>query len=79
MKTSDYRGILFNFQHEFWKNNRDIIPAICYAVDRQSIVDAVREYRPMGLYSAMSITMRKWSTMTMIRPKPGQCWKDWDV
>lgn len=41
MKTSDYRGILFNFQHEFWKNNRDIIPAICYAVDRQAIVDAV--------------------------------------
>lgn len=41
METSDYRGILFNFQHEFWKKNRDIIPAVCYAIDRQAIVAAV--------------------------------------
>lgn len=41
MKTSDYRGILFNFGNEYWKKNRDIIPAVCYAVDRQSIIDAV--------------------------------------
>ena len=41
MKTSDYRGILFDFHHEFWQRNRDIIPAVCYAIDRQSIVDAV--------------------------------------
>lgn len=41
METSDYRGILFNFQHDFWKKNRDIIPAVCYAIDRQAIVDAV--------------------------------------
>lgn len=41
MLTSDYRGILFNFQHAFWNNNRDIIPAICFAIDRQAIVDTV--------------------------------------
>lgn len=41
MKTSDYRGILFNFQNEYWKANRDIIPAICCSLDRQAIVDAV--------------------------------------
>lgn len=41
MKTSDYRGILFNFQHEYWKRNRDLIPAICYAIDREAIVEAV--------------------------------------
>lgn len=41
MQTSDYRGILFNFQNDFWKKNRDIIPAICYAIDRQAIIDAV--------------------------------------
>lgn len=41
MKTSDYRGILFNFRNEFFKKNRDIIPAVCYAIDRQAIVDAV--------------------------------------
>ena len=30
MMTSDYRGILFNFQNEYWTENKDIIPAICY-------------------------------------------------
>ncbi len=41
MKTSDYRGILFNFWNEYWTKNRDIIPAICYGIDRQAILDAV--------------------------------------
>lgn len=25
MKTSDYRGILFNFANEYWTENKDII------------------------------------------------------
>ncbi len=41
MKTSDYRGIMFNFANPYWTENRDIIPAICYALDRQAILDAV--------------------------------------
>lgn len=41
MKTSDYRGILYNFANEYWKENSDLIPAINYAIDRQAIVDAV--------------------------------------
>lgn len=41
MQTSDYRGILFNFRNDYWTANRDIIPAVCYAIDRKSIVDAV--------------------------------------
>lgn len=41
MKTSDYRGILFNFRNDYWMENRDIIPAVCYAIDRQAIIDAV--------------------------------------
>jgi len=41
MKTADYRGILFNFRNHYWTENRDIIPAICCALDRQAIVDAV--------------------------------------
>lgn len=41
MKTSDYRGILFNFRNAYWTKNRDLIPAVCYAIDRQSIIDAV--------------------------------------
>ena len=41
MTTSDYRGILFNFNNPYWTENRDIIPAVCYALDRQAILDAV--------------------------------------
>lgn len=41
MKTSDYRGILFNFWNEYWTKNRDIIPAVCYGIDRQAILDTV--------------------------------------
>ncbi len=41
MKTSDYRGILFNYANPYWTENKDIIPAICYGIDRQAILDAV--------------------------------------
>lgn len=41
MTTSDYRGILFNFHHPYWTENRDLIPAVCCALDRQAILDAV--------------------------------------
>lgn len=41
METSDYRGIMFNFRNEYWTRNCDIIPAICYALNRQAILDAV--------------------------------------
>lgn len=41
MTTSDYRGILYNFNNEYWKENADLIPAINYAIDRQAILDAV--------------------------------------
>lgn len=41
MKTSDYRGILFNFWNDYWIMNRDIIPAVCYAINREAIMDAI--------------------------------------
>lgn len=41
MKTSDYRGILYNFANEYWQKNADLIPGINYAIDRQAIVDAI--------------------------------------
>ncbi len=41
MKTSDYRGILFNFWNPYWTENRDLIPAVCCALDRQAILDTV--------------------------------------
>ena len=41
MQTSDYRAIAFNFANEYWQENTDIIPAICYGIDRQAIIDSV--------------------------------------
>ena len=35
MTTADYRGILFNFVNDYWTENRDLIPAVCCALDRQ--------------------------------------------
>ena len=53
MQTSDYRGILFNFNNPYWQENRDIIPAICYAIDRQAIVDAVLLGQGMPAYGPL--------------------------
>ena len=41
MKTSDYRGILYNFGNPYWQANRDLIPAINYAVNREAMIQAV--------------------------------------
>lgn len=41
MMTSDYRGILFNFANPYWQKNRDLIPAVCFGIDREAIVDTV--------------------------------------
>lgn len=53
MKTSDYRGILFNFQNPYWTENRDLIPAICCAIDRQAILDAVVLGRGVTAYGPL--------------------------
>lgn len=41
MKTADYRGILYNFNNEFWQKNKDVIPGINYGIDRKAMVDSV--------------------------------------
>ena len=53
METSDYRGIMFNFANKYWQENRDIIPAICYAIDRQAIVDTVLLGEGMPAYGPL--------------------------
>ena len=53
METSDYRGILFNFSNPYWTENRDLIPAICYAIDRQAILDAVVLGRGVTAYGPL--------------------------
>lgn len=53
MKTSDYRGILFNFWNDYWTENKDIIPAVCCALDRQAIIDAVLLGQGMPAYGPL--------------------------
>lgn len=53
MTTSDYRGIMFNFWNEYWQKNRDLIPAVCYGLDRQAIIDAVLLGQGMAAYGPL--------------------------
>ena len=53
MTTADYRGILFNFANDYWTENRDLIPAICCALDRQAIIDSVLLGQGMAAYSPL--------------------------
>jgi peptide/nickel transport system substrate-binding protein len=41
MKTSDYRGIMYNFNNKLFKDNPDLPKALNYAIDRHSIVSTV--------------------------------------
>ena len=41
MKTSDYRGIMYNFNNDLWKNNKELIHAFNCAVDRDAMVSSV--------------------------------------
>ncbi|MGL4850394.1 MAG: ABC transporter substrate-binding protein [Clostridium sp.] len=39
--TADYRGILYNFNGGFFKDNKELPQALSYAIDRQGILDSV--------------------------------------
>lgn len=41
MTTADYRGIMYNFNNDLWKNNPELPKILSYAVDRQAIIDSV--------------------------------------
>lgn len=41
MKTADYRAIMYNFGNDFWKDNKELIRAFSYAIDREAIIDSV--------------------------------------
>ena len=41
MHTADYRGILYNFNNEFFKTHRELPNILSYAIDRQAIIDSV--------------------------------------
>lgn len=41
IKTSDYRGIMYNFNSPIFKNNKGLPNALSYAIDRKAILDSV--------------------------------------
>ena len=53
MLTADYRGIMFNFQNPYWQKNKDLIPAMCYALDRKAIIDTVLLGQGMTAYGPL--------------------------
>lgn len=53
MLTADYRGIMFNFNNPFWQKNKDLIPAMCYALNRKAIIDTVLVGQGMVAYGPL--------------------------
>jgi len=41
MDTADYRGILYNFNNQFWKDHPELPSALSYAIDREAIVRSI--------------------------------------
>ncbi len=41
MSTADYRGILYNFNSDFFSRHRELPNILSYAIDRQAIIDSV--------------------------------------
>lgn len=40
-KTADYRSVACDFRTDFWKENKDSVGVLNYAIDKQAIVDSV--------------------------------------
>lgn len=67
MKTSDYRGIMYNFNAELFKNNRELPAALSYAVDREAIIKSVllghgeAAYSPLQMGEYKNETIEKYT------------------
>jgi peptide/nickel transport system substrate-binding protein len=55
MKTSDYRGILYNFNNPFFKAHRELPNALSYGIDRQAILDSVLLGQGQVAYSPLQV------------------------
>lgn len=55
MKTADYRGIMYNFNAELFKKNRELPAALSYAVDRQAIIKSVLLGHGEAAYSPLQM------------------------
>ncbi|MDR1688749.1 MAG: ABC transporter substrate-binding protein [Clostridiales bacterium] len=53
MNTADYRGILYNFGNSFFAENPGLPAALSYAIDRESIIQAVLLGQGEAAYSPL--------------------------
>ena len=56
MDTSDYRGIMYNFNSDFFAKHRELPSILSYAIDRQAIVDSVLLGNGEAAYSPLQKT-----------------------
>ncbi|HSQ33784.1 MAG TPA: ABC transporter substrate-binding protein, partial [Peptostreptococcaceae bacterium] len=55
-KTADYRGVMYNFNKPLFKENKEIIKALSYSVDRKAIIDSVLMGMGDVAYSPLQIS-----------------------
>lgn len=55
MKTADYRGIMYNFNADLFKNNRELPAALSYAIDREAIIKSVLLGHGQAAYSPLQM------------------------
>lgn len=55
MKTADYRGIMYNFNVDLFKNNRELPAALSYAIDRDAIIKSVLLGHGQAAYSPLQM------------------------
>ena len=53
MKSSNYGSILINWTHPYWQRNRDLLPAIAYAIDRAAVVNEALRGHGMPAYGPL--------------------------
>lgn len=53
MATSDYRGIMYNFNSKLFKEHRELPAILSYAIDRESIIDSVLLGHGQAAYSPL--------------------------
>lgn len=73
MTTADYRAIMYNFSDDMWIENKDLIPAIGYAIDRNAIVDAVVLGHGMPAYGPLQRNIYNDPSTELYTYDPAKC------
>ena len=55
-KTADYRGVMYNFSKPLFKENKEVVKALSYSVDRKAIIDSVLMGMGEAAYSPLQMS-----------------------